>query len=641
MFKVDWEKTSITYQLPEGAIEKMVSLAYPDKKLTSSELIAGGCANLNYKIHLRHEDHPLILRIYLRDKDAAYREQKLAELIKETVPLPLTHYIGELEGHHFAITEFISGISLRDFLLSNAPEAIGAVMSEVGMILSKITAYEFSKAGFLNKDLGVVPYESSDIIKFAQDCLNDKTVLSVLSPEVVAEIKKAIEQHATLFPNSDEKYLVHGDFDPANILVDQINGSWFVTGILDWEFAFSGSYLWDVANMLRYAHKMPPEFQNSFIEALQKNGIKLPAHWCTTIHLLNLSSLLDLLKRSDPKDHPHRCADIRELINHILSKLNTMQKIDRVEIKPYDPNWPHICEKEALLIRQALGDNCIAIHHVGSSAVPGLAAKPKIDIIAVVRNLFFDKSQLEAVGYKYRGGFNIPLRRSFTIRTTERNINLHVFEENDPEIELNILFRDHLRENPSARDEYALLKHKLIAEESSHQKNDSIYRGYTLGKHDFIQRILNQSGFNKHRFVLCTHTLEWQAAKHFRDTYFFGPHGIEDPYTWTFHHEEHAHLVLYQGTEIVAYAHIQFWLDQRAAIRIIATDENKRNQKFGSRFLALIEKWLHSLGIKSIHAESRQSSLRFYLKNGYCSMPFNDPENHESDPNDVPVGKLL
>ena len=641
MFKVDWEKTSITYQPPEGMVEKMVRLAYPDKKLTSFELIAGGCANLNYKIQLKDKIHPLILRVYLRDKDAADREQKLAALIKETVPAPLTHYIGELEGHHFAITEFISGISLRDFLLSNAPDAIGAIMSEVGMMLSKITAYDFPKSGFLNKDLEVVECESSDVIKFAQGCLNDKTVLSVLDPSVITEIKQAIAEHAYLFSTDDEKHLVHGDFDPANIFVDKINGSWVVTGILDWEFAFSGSYLRDIANMLRYSHKMPPEFQNSFVDALQKNGIKLPPDWRTTIHLLNLSSLLDLLKRSDPQHHPSRCADIRELISHILAELNNMQKIDRVEIKPYDANWPHIFEKEVLLISQALGDNCIAIHHVGSTSVPGLAAKPKIDIIAVVRNLFFDKSQLEAIGYKYRGGFNIPLRRSFTIRTADRNINLHVFEENDPEIELNILFRDHLRENPSARDEYELLKHKLIAEESSHQKNESIYRGYTLGKHDFIQSILNQSGFNKHRFVLCTHTTEWNAARHFRDTYFFGPHGIDDPYTWTFNHSEHAHLVLYQGTEIVAYAHIQFWPDQRAAIRIIATDENKRNQSFGTKFLTLIEKWLKSLGVKSIHAESRQSSLRFYLKNGYTEVPFNDPENHESDPNDVPVGKLL
>lgn len=343
MFKFDWEKTSITFQLPEGMVEAMVRLAYPDKKPTSYELIAGGCANLNYKIQLEKEDHPLILRIYLRDKDAAYKEKKLAALIKEAVPVPLTHYIGELEGHRFAITEFMPGISLRDLLLGNAPHDLNAIMSEVGTILPKITAYAFPKAGFLNKELKVVPYEPSDVIKFAQDCLNERTVLSVQSPEMIDEIKKAIKQYAYLFPTDGEKHLVHGDYDPANILVDHINGSWVVTGILDWEFAFSGSYLWDVANMLRYAHKMPPEFQNSFIEALQKNGIKLPAHWCTTIHLLNLSSLLDLLKRSDPKDHPHRCADIRELIDYILGELNKMNERRKVQVRCYqDGDAKHI-----------------------------------------------------------------------------------------------------------------------------------------------------------------------------------------------------------------------------------------------------------------------------------------------------------
>jgi len=100
-------------------------------------------------------------------------------------------------------------------------------------------------------------------------------------------------------------------------------------------------------------------------------------------------------------------------------------------------------------------------------------------------------------------------------------------------------------------------------------------------------------------------------------------------------------LVLYQGTEIVSYAHIQFWPNQRAAIRIIAVDENKRNQNSGSQFLALIEKWLKSLGVKSIHAESRQSSLRFYLKNGYTDMPFDDPAGDDCGPPDVPVGKVL
>jgi hypothetical protein len=57
----------------------------------------------------------------------------------------------------------------------------------------------------------------------------------------------------------------------------------------------------------------------------KKNNIELPAYWSTTIHLLNLSSLLELLKRSDPKDHPNRCADICELIDHILSGLKNTQ----------------------------------------------------------------------------------------------------------------------------------------------------------------------------------------------------------------------------------------------------------------------------------------------------------------------------
>jgi predicted GNAT family N-acyltransferase len=139
----------------------------------------------------------------------------------------------------------------------------------------------------------------------------------------------------------------------------------------------------------------------------------------------------------------------------------------------------------------------------------------------------------------------------------------------------------------------------------------------------------------------CNDDMEWNSAKHFRDKYFFTPNGIDDPYTGTFNNESHAHLVLYQGSEIIGYAHIQFWSNNRAAMRIIVVDENKRNQNAGSLFLALIEKWLKTLSIKSIHVESRQSSLRFYLKNGYSEMPFDDPEDHESHPDDIPVGKML
>ena len=312
-----------------------------------------------------------------------------------------------------------------------------------------------------------------------------------------------------------------------------------------------------------------------------------------------------------------------------------------IQVVPYDPNWPHIFEKEAKLIRQALGDNCLAIHHIGSTAVPGLAAKPKIDMIVEVKTITRAVNPMGSLGYVYKGESNIPMRAYFNNKMPKDPFHIHMYEQSHPEIELNLYFRDYLRKHTNKRDEYARLKEELIQDESSFTKENSPFTNYTLRTGEFIRKFLREAGFNSIRMLKCNDTTEWQSAKHFRDTYFFGPHGIEDPYTWTFNHSEHAHLVLYQGTEIVAYAHIQFWLDQRAAIRIIATDENKRNQRFGSRFLTLIEKWLKSLGVKSIHAESRQSSLRFYLKNGYTNMPFDDPENHESDPNDIPVGKVL
>lgn len=312
-----------------------------------------------------------------------------------------------------------------------------------------------------------------------------------------------------------------------------------------------------------------------------------------------------------------------------------------IQIISYDPNWPHVFAQEAILIKGALGDNCLAIHHIGSTSVPGLVAKPKIDMIAVVQDPLLALDQLEKIGILYLGEYNIPLHYGFSKRG-DIDLNLHVYQEFHPEIELNLCFRDYLRNHPNKRDDYARLKEELIQDESSFDKEEnSPFTNYTLRKGDFIRGVLREAGFNRIRMLKCNDSAEWAAAKHFRRHYFFGSYGIEDPYTWTFSHKAHAHLVLYQGVEIIGYAYIQFWPDQRAAIRIIAIDENKRNQNSGSVFLALIEKWLKSLGIKIIHTESRKSSLRFYLKNGYTDMPFDDPEGHKSDPHDISVGKLL
>lgn len=316
-----------------------------------------------------------------------------------------------------------------------------------------------------------------------------------------------------------------------------------------------------------------------------------------------------------------------------------MKKV--IEVVPYNAQWSQIFETEAIFIKEALGDNCIDIHHIGSTSVLGLAAKPKIDIIAVVKGASFIYERLEKIGFYYRGEYNIPLHYGFSKRG-EIDFNLHVYEKGHPEIELNLMFRDYLRNNVQVCNDYARLKQNLAQDESSFiiQEN-SAFTNYTLRKGDFIRKVLKEIGFNRIRILKCNDETEWNAAKYFRDIYFFGPHGIDDPYTWTFNHKEHVHLILYEGCDIAGYAHIQLWPDNRAAIRIIVINEDKRNQNLGSQLLGLCEKWLKALKIKSVHAESRQASLRFYLKNGYVEMPFNDPEAHESDQRDISVGKLL
>lgn len=103
----------------------------------------------------------------------------------------------------------------------------------------------------------------------------------------------------------------------------------------------------------------------------------------------------------------------------------------------------------------------------------------------------------------------------------ELAVNLHVYEEWHPEIELNLCFRDYLRNNIAVRNEYETIKYKLLQDELAFEKHNNMFVGYTLGKDSFIRKILQQVGFNRLRFLRCTHHVEWSAAKHFRQKYFF------------------------------------------------------------------------------------------------------------------------
>jgi aminoglycoside phosphotransferase (APT) family kinase protein len=333
MFKRDWEKAEACHELPPGTIEKMVHCVYPHKKLKEKVIISGGCANLNIKICFEEESCPFILRIYVRDPEAAYREQKLGVLLNSAVSVPLTYHLQNYDKYQFAITEFIAGITLRDLLLSDVHYDLDAIMYEVGAVLAKIASHSFAKAGFFDKQLVINEAFSENYYQdWIMSSLKHSNVLNCLGSENISKINFYFQQYAHLLPDEQEACLVHGDFDPANILVKQVQGVWKIVGILDWEFSFAGSVLTDVANMLRYAHHMPPEFEGSFLQGLKENGINLPSSWRITTYLLNIGALLDCLIRADLVRTPNKCADCFELITFYLTQLDHVHKINQTDI---------------------------------------------------------------------------------------------------------------------------------------------------------------------------------------------------------------------------------------------------------------------------------------------------------------------
>lgn len=139
----------------------------------------------------------------------------------------------------------------------------------------------------------------------------------------------------------------------------------------------------------------------------------------------------------------------------------------RIEIHDYDTNWPKKFETHARIIAGALGDSALRIEHIGSTSVPGLGAKPIIDILVVVHDSTDESTylpQLEAVGYVLRVR-EPDWNEHRMFKTPEQDVHVHIYSAGCPEIQRNLLFRDRLRQNIDDRRRYEQTKRALAAKE--------------------------------------------------------------------------------------------------------------------------------------------------------------------------------
>jgi GrpB-like predicted nucleotidyltransferase (UPF0157 family) len=157
-----------------------------------------------------------------------------------------------------------------------------------------------------------------------------------------------------------------------------------------------------------------------------------------------------------------------------------------VAIADYDPAWPERAEQLSAPLAVALGDALVVIHHIGSTAVPGLAAKPVIDLLPVVRDLAAldaRRTALEGCGYVWRGENGIPGRRYCTLSGPDgaRLAHVHCFEAGSPDVDRHLAVRDYLRAHPDAAVAYSTEKRRV----QRLYPDDSL--AYSEGKSAFVR----------------------------------------------------------------------------------------------------------------------------------------------------------
>ncbi|MEN8237199.1 MAG: phosphotransferase, partial [Pseudomonadota bacterium] len=146
--------------------------------------------------------------------------------------------------------------------------------------------------------------------------LHNAVITEPLGDQLVHQLMDiAGSSHEILSELASHRNLTHADYDPANILVCKDGEEWKISGILDWEFALSSTYYMDIGLMLRYAHRLPKCFQDSFVRGIQEgNPQLLSSDWEVRAKLIDLVCLLSLCAANPPDKRPQMYGDIKNLL---------------------------------------------------------------------------------------------------------------------------------------------------------------------------------------------------------------------------------------------------------------------------------------------------------------------------------------
>jgi aminoglycoside phosphotransferase (APT) family kinase protein len=262
----------------------------------SVELLGNGKSNTSYKLRV-DDGAAYVLRLYSQGSPA--REARIMDMVRNLAPVPT-----QLDsGDTWSLTTFLEGETLE-----RKPRHSGAAAE----VLSKIASVLFDSPGWIEADGKITPFPFGGVRGFIGGMLSREDVLAWTGRDLAEAVHRSVEAQSDLLDDLEsQRSLVHGDFNPTNILVKD----GVVSGVLDWEYAHSGTPFMDVGNLLRHTN---PAYHPLIEHGLRAGGMDLPEDWQRRARLVDLTSHLEFLTSARSDAFKRECvARIKQFLRNL------------------------------------------------------------------------------------------------------------------------------------------------------------------------------------------------------------------------------------------------------------------------------------------------------------------------------------
>ncbi len=317
-----WERRTRLPPLEREALEHALRRAGWQRPLESVSVLGGGLVNLNAALQVGAPRELVVLRLYLRDADACAKEEALLKHVARDVPAPAPLARGtlalQIDGavaeRPWLLLTHVAGRRLADLLPALDEPALSRAGAGIGAALARLHALRSADLGFLDASLAV-PAPMGGLRDVWSGYLRELLFAGRAGPKLGSARRDRLAAYVTdqveaLAPLEGTYALLHADCKPTNVLVLD-DGS--LSGLLDWEFAWSGPPLFDLGQMLRWP--LPAAYEEALIEDYARGGGTLPPGWRHMAQLLDLMNLVGFLDQEAAR--PQQTRDVLALLEEV------------------------------------------------------------------------------------------------------------------------------------------------------------------------------------------------------------------------------------------------------------------------------------------------------------------------------------